>query len=120
MISRHLEYAIVKARSIPYQKSKSRHYAILVDKRGKIVSEGFNSYSCTHPTMKNLSQKLGFDGKEYRHAEFHAVLKDKRNRGHSLYVARVGANGQPMPSSPCLVCYSLIKSKKNIKQIYWT
>ena len=117
---KYLDYCLQKAREIPYVRHQQRHYAILVDKRGKIVSEGFNSYSCTHPAMKNLSRKLGFDGKEYRHAEFHAILKDKRNRGHSLYVARVGANGKPMPSSPCSVCYSLIKSKKNIKQIFWT
>ena len=114
-----LQLAIEKARELPRIKGQQRHAAILADKRGKIVSIGFNSYTCTHPIMHKESRKLGMY-KDYLHSEVDAVLKDKHNKGYSLYIARVGASGEPLHSAPCVVCYSVIKQKKNIKQIFYT
>lgn len=113
-----LDYCIQKAREIPYVRHQQRHYAVVVDGRGRIVSEGSNSYQKTHPQMAKVSKRLGLV-KEFCHAEQLALLRAK-GRGCKLYVVRVDRNGNPQNSNPCPVCSFLIKESGNIKSVEYT
>lgn len=110
-----IDIAIQKAKQITYIKGQARVYAIITDKRGRIVSEGANSYSKTSTHMHRASRKLGLQ-KDYAHAECVAIVRSK-GRGCKLYVARVGAKGQALPAYPCPVCRELIKEHGSIKSI---
>ncbi|MNL60222.1 hypothetical protein D3C87_1840190 [compost metagenome] len=58
--------------------------------------------------------------KDFLHSEVLALLRDKKQRGHKLTVVRVGKDGSPMHSMPCVVCMSLIKEAGHIKAVEWT
>lgn len=112
--------AIAKASEIPYQQKKSRHYAILVDKRGVIVAEGKNDYNKTHPKFKKAALAIGDAMRAHCHAEFLVLHRDKYKRGYKLYVARVDYKNKPINSNPCPVCWKIISMNKHIKSIEWT
>lgn len=118
MISKELQYALTKCKSIPYEKGKARVYCVIRDRRGKIVSEAANSYTRTHPTMHRCSRKLGLV-KDYLHAEVLAMLRAK-GKGCKLYVARIDAKGSPVPAFPCVVCREAIRLEGSIKSIECT
>lgn len=115
-----MQLAIDKANELPYRQHRFRHYAILVDKRGKIISEGANSYNKTHPLFKQVALSIGIESKTYQHAEFAAINKDRSKRGYKLYIARVDRNGIPVLSTPCSVCMEFIRRSKHVKAIEWT
>ena len=119
-MSKFLQLAVNKARETQKTKNRQRHYCIITDRKGNIVSEASNSYVKTEPGFKELSELLGFEGKELRHAEYGAIKKDRKKRGYSLYVARIGANNEPLPSCPCAVCMMAIRKADHIKQIFYT
>lgn len=113
-----LDLAIRKAQELPYKKGQSRVYSIITDKRGRIVAQAANDYSRTHPMMHRASRKLGLL-KDYCHSEQLAIVR-ARGRGCKIYVARVGASGQPLPAYPCPVCRELIREAGHIKSIECT
>ena len=116
-----LDYCLQKASEISYVKGQQRHYAVVTDKRGKIISEGRNSYTKSSPLMQKLSMKVGVsEHKCFLHAEIKTILRDKANKGVKLYVARVNAKGEAVNSKPCRVCEYYIKTKRNIKSIEYT
>lgn len=114
-----IQLALSEAKKIPYKQGEKRHFAIITDKKGHVVSMAANSYTCTHPVMHKASRKLGMV-KDFLHSEVLALLRDKNQRGHKLTVVRIGKNGEPMPSTPCCVCWSLIKEAGHIKCVEWT
>ena len=101
-----LEYALQKCREMPYHKNQSRHYAVIVDKRGRLISEASNSYTKTHTVMAKTSKRLGLE-KEYCHAECLAIVRAK-GKGHKIFIARVDSSGKACYSAPCPVCAVLI------------
>ena len=115
---KYLDYCLQKAREIPYVRHQQRHYAIVVDKRGRIVAEAANSYVKTHPQMAKMSSKLGLD-KCFCHAEQLALVR-ARGKGCKLFVARVDSKNRPVYSSPCRVCAELIKESGHIKSVEFT
>lgn len=119
-IDNRLEYCLSMARQQPYIKSRMRHYAVITDRRGKIVSEGRNSYIKTNPKMAKAGKAVGLPDKTCIHAELAAILGDKHNRGYKITVVRVGAKGEPMYSEPCDACKWLIKNHSNIKEISYS
>lgn len=102
-----LEYCIEKCREIPYKRGYQRHYSVVVDKRGRLISEASNSYTKTHTIMAKTSKRLGLD-KEYCHAECLAIIRAK-GKGYKIFIARVDSRGEPCYSAPCPVCGVLIK-----------
>ena len=110
-----LDYCLQKASEIPYVKGQQRHYAVVTDKRGKIISESRNLYNKTHPQMARVSKKLGLD-KTFCHAEQLALVR-ARGKGCKLFVARVDSKNRPMYSSPCPVCSVLIEESGHIKSV---
>lgn len=101
-----LDYCIQKASELPYQKHRSRHYAVIVDKRNRVIAEAGNSYQKTHPLMAKASKKLGMC-KEYAHSEMLALVRS-RGKGVKMYIARVDSRGNACYSAPCPVCATLI------------
>lgn len=101
-----LKLAQEKAASLPYRRGRQRVYALCLDKRGRIVSEGANSYVKTHPVQKLYGAKMGNPRKEYLHAEICALIRAYRNGSDvkTIVVGRVGGTGKALPSKPCAVC----------------
>ena len=92
---------------MPYVKGQTRHYAVVVDKRGRVVGEGRNDYLKSHPLMHRTSRKLGLE-KDCLHSEALALIRAK-GKGNKIYIARVDSKGNPCYSAPCPVCSYLIK-----------
>lgn len=119
-MSPELQYAVARASELPYQSGRSRHYAVLLDKRGKVVTEGSNSYDKTHPVFQRMATTVGLGVKTYQHAEFVVIHRDRNQKGYRLVVARVDSVGNPVNSMPCAVCMKLIRVNENIKMVEWT
>lgn len=114
-----MQYAIEKAKQIPYKRKQSRHYCVITDKRGRIVSEAANSFVRTHTIMHKVSRKLGLE-KDFLHSEIGAIINDKVKKGYKLTVVRIDSEGNPASSMPCPVCMSVIKEASWIKSITWS
>jgi deoxycytidylate deaminase len=113
-----LDYCIQEARKLPRVKDQQRHYAVVVDGKGRVISEGTNSYIKTHTMMHKASRKLGLE-KDFCHAE-QLALSRARGRGCKLIVVRIDAKAQPCYSEPCPVCKLLIKEAGHIKAVEFT
>lgn len=112
-----LERAQEKARLLPYIKGKHRVYAIVTDKKGRILSESSNSYEKSSPHMKRFAESVNMQEKIYWHAECKALhyLPQKSNP-YKITIARVGRSGDILRSAPCPICEKAIK-EKGIKAI---
>ncbi|MNQ25267.1 Cytidine and deoxycytidylate deaminase zinc-binding region [compost metagenome] len=121
-MNKTLQKAIDGARAIPYVKGQQRHFALVTDKRGKVIGSGANSYSRTHTISFKHGKAQGNIEKCYIHAEQQAIIRSLKSsvKEKHLYVARVYANGEPAPSMPCEICMSFIRSVGNIKSISFT
>lgn len=115
-----LQLAFKKARQIPYKRGERRVYSIITDKRGRIVAEGQNSYTKTHPTQKMIACCVGLPDKEYLHAEMQAIIRS-RGEGSNIYIARVDSKGNPKLAKPCPVCeHAILNEHGNITNIEYT
>ena len=119
-MSKLISYAIQKACETPYKKGQQRHYAVITDKRGRILSEGENSYTKTSPKMKRAGERVGLPDKVFWHAECKAIysLKDGA-KAYKIVVVRVDNEGNPVNSAPCPLCQALIK-ETGIKVVEYT
>lgn len=115
-----IDFCIQKAKEIPYRKGQKRHFAAVLDKRGRVVSCGHNSYVKTSPKAFKAAKRVGREHACYLHAEIRALYLDKHRKGVKLVVARVGANGEPMYSEPCCICKEALKDFPNIKSVEYT
>lgn len=115
-----LQYCIDMARSIPFIRDQKRLFAVVLDKKNRIVSEASNSYTLTHPKQFKAAKRVGLDDKIYCHAELLALIRDKSRRGVKLIVARVTADGKPANAKPCVICETLLKEFKNIQSVEYT
>jgi len=95
------------------QVFRARVAACLVDKRGRVISVGFNSHK-THPLAKRFKPLSG-----HLHAEMDAILKARREgfddwSRATLYVARARKVGVSGPfamalAKPCPGCRDMLK-----------
>ena len=92
--------------------------AFALDRKGRLVSIGFNSYVKTHPYQKRCARKAGDAFKQYLHAEISAIIKAKQQI-HSLVVVRISKAGDFMLARPCKVCYLAIE-EAGIKNVYYS
>lgn len=104
---------------MPFVKDQKRLYAVVTDKRNRIISEGSNSYIKTHPIQSRAAKQVGLDNKIYCHAELVALIRSK-GKGNKLHVARVDSKGTPCNAAPCLICQQLIKEHGNIHSVEFT
>ena len=119
-MSKLISYAIQKACETPYKKGQQRHYAVIAEKRGRILAEGENSYTKTSPKMKRAGERVGLPDKVFWHAECKAIysLKDGA-KAYKIVVVRVDSEGSPVHSAPCPLCQALIK-EAGIKVVEYT
>jgi len=107
-----LSQAVAMALSIPYEKGQQRVAAILVDRKGRVIARAVNSYNKTHPLQKQWATEA--EANEHKasiHAEIGCLIKSLRSKSipHKIYVARVGKNGQQLPSFPCKTCQHALR-----------
>lgn len=85
--------------------------AVIYDKKGRVLSIGYNSYIKTHPIQAHHANKVGMPEKQYLHAEIHAIVRCRDlDKAHRIFVSRWGNNGSPLLAKPCPICMSAIKS----------
>ena len=93
--------------------------AITLDKKGNILSIGFNNYLKTHPYQKMLSEKHFKEDKVFLHAEISALIKCN-STPYALIVARIGKTESTFRiAKPCCICQAAIKLS-SIKKVYFT
>lgn len=110
-----MTHCINEARKLPINRGQHRVYAAVTNSKGRIIGEGSNCYSKTHPRNAKYSEC-----KHYIHAEQRAILRSaKRGGGVKLYVARVHKDGTESLAKPCIVCDMWIKDS-GIKSVEYT
>jgi deoxycytidylate deaminase len=94
--------------------------ARILNKRGRVISEGINSFIKTHPYQARLAKIAGLPDKLFLHAEIDAILKCKRlDEAHTIEVSRFGCDGNPLNAKPCPICDLAIK-EFGIKEVIFT
>ncbi len=94
--------------------------ATIYDKRGRILSIGYNSFTKSHPYQAILAQKVGLDEKIFLHAEIDAILKCSNIAlAYRIVIERYSRLGKPLLSKPCPIC-SLAIANSPIKIIEHT
>ena len=97
-----------------------RHACIISDKKGRVLSYGFNSYKKSHPRQAYYAEKVGNRKKIFLHSEISAIINLPYNSSpHTIYVARVNKHGEPLNSEPCDICRMAI-SDIGIKKVIYT
>lgn len=91
---------------------------VITDKKGNIISTGFNNETKTHPVQAEFAQRVGYPEKLYLHAEIHALVKCK-DEPHTIYVARLTKGNNIGLAKPCPVCELAIK-ESGAKVVYYT
>ena len=119
-MSKLISYAIAKVCQTPYKKGQQRHYAVITDKRERVLAEGENSYTKTSPKMKRAGERVGLPDKVFWHAECKAIYSLKEGaKAYKIVVVRVDSEGNPVNSAPCPLCQALIK-EAGIKVVEYT
>jgi deoxycytidylate deaminase len=94
-----------------------RHGAVVV-KSGRVLSVGTNRFRNDPEFVE--SDVIDGRGTIFSvHAEVNALSRVKDARGATIYVARVGGNGEPRLSAPCSFCRIRIKDR-GINTIVYT
>jgi deoxycytidylate deaminase len=96
-----ISLAVKSANDSTLQRFK--HGAVVFDKRGRVISRGFNKTRTVPSALMKYYPKL------LLHAECDAIVRASREdlKGASLLVVRVGPN-KLCNSKPCIHCMSLI------------
>jgi len=90
------------------------------DKQGRLLSSAFNSYTKTHPIMRQLAKTTGqHTSRVYLHAEVAAILRAKDQPIHTLTIERYHADGTPALAKPCPMCAHYI-TLMGIKKVIHT
>jgi len=112
-----LELKLMDRSMLKYQFNMG---AIVADKKGQILSYGFNSYTKTHP-KQYLYNKGVRNNRIYLHAEIDSLIKCSTlmSAAHILIVARLGRDGKLHLAKPCEGCMKAIVESK-IKYAYYT
>lgn len=94
--------------------------AVILDKRGRVLSNGYNSYNKSHPRQFYYAEKIGNRQKIYLHAELDAIIRlNYLEIPHTIHIARINKKGEPVCSKPCSMCELAIKDA-GIKNVIYT
>ena len=84
--------------------------ATVYDRKGRVLSVGYNDYRKTHPTQKLHAIRAGLPEKEYLHSEMIAIIRAlKTGVPYKIKVERYGKTGNPLNAEPCPICKLMIK-----------
>ena len=100
---------------------KQRIYAVITDKRGKILAHAGNDYIKSHPTQGKLAKSVDLEECIYLHAEIAALIKIKKPipKHSKIYISRVGFDGKAILAAPCPICQHALMLA-GISEIYHT
>lgn len=101
------------------EQGRYRIAAAVLDKQGKVLSTGVNSYLKTHPKQAEFAKKALLHEKAFLHAEISALVKVKNGTPYKMVVVRVGNNGELRLAKPCPVCQMAIE-QAGIKVLEYT
>ena len=111
-----LDIAVDIARNLIDQRY--RMAAVITNKRNKILSIGWNSYSKSHPTQFLWAKNVNPE-KIWLHAEMSAIIRCKEGMPYAIYVARVNRKGEARLAKPCEICEMAIMDV-GIKKVVYT
>lgn len=100
----YLDRAIEIARGVEEHSSPYRIGAVVTDRKGNIISTGWNVRGKTHPTQKKFMDMAKETNKEFLHAEIHALVRTYKGTPHAIYIARVNSSGIVGLAKPCKIC----------------
>ena len=103
-----------QADKVDKKEYKSRHGAVIFDKKGNIISKGYNRKRFV-PKLKKYGYKYCF-----LHSETDAIIKAERDDliGSTLLVIRKGPT-KLSNSKPCIACTSMI-CETGIKRVFYS
>ena len=114
-----IQQTVDLALKMPVKASQQRLAAICVDKKGKVLGRGVNSYTRTHPLQKHFAIMAALpEEKMFLHAELQAVLRSRDKEIHTIYVARVLKDDTISLAKPCKACAQMLKSFGVQKVVY--
>lgn len=99
-----LERCREEAEKLDKVQGRQRHWCIVTDKKGRILSQAPNSYVKTHPYQASMAEAVGLPDRVFLHAEIAALVRC-RKKPYAIYIARAGGGY----SKPCPVCMAAIK-----------
>lgn len=100
-------------------KKRFKIKATCYNKKGRIISIGYNSYTKTHPVQEYFAKLAGMPEKKYLHAEIAALLKAGDKKIHKIKIERYNSRGEPANAAPCPICQLAIKAY-GVKVIEYT
>ncbi len=112
-----LNIAVDVAKNLVDQKYKIA--AIITNKRNKVLSIGWNSYSKSHPKQLRWAKKNHNSHRIFLHAEISAIIRCKDGIPYHIYVARVNRKGEARLAKPCKICKMAIMDV-GIKKVVYT
>lgn len=106
-----LEKAQEFASNLEYTKGQERLCTIITDKRGRVLSVGYNSYTDSCKMQRFYARVVGLDFCVFSHSEIDALnrLKDT-DKPFRAYVARVNRKGLPLMAKPCKICSTALEN----------
>jgi deoxycytidylate deaminase len=85
--------------------------ATVFDKRGRVIGNGVNQYSKSHPLFKKFAIEAGESPEKiYIHAEFAACISAGKKEIHSILIQRFHNNGEMANAFPCKTCQTMLKA----------
>ena len=90
---------------------KQRVVAFVLDSKGHVLTEGWNSYTKTHPIQKQAAAAANDDHKCFLHAEVMALTKlsyKQMDKADAIVVLRLDNQKNLIPGKPCRICGSVI------------
>ena len=82
------------------------------DKKGNVISVGYNRYNKSNPYQRELSILAGMSEERiYIHSEVDALIRARNlsKKVHTLKIERYDTEGKPKISFPCPSCQLAIK-----------
>jgi len=108
----------LKEKMIEHTHEKYNMGAIVLDKKGKILTYGFNSYTKTRPQM--FRNKYYNPYQIWTHAECDALSKlNQKQKPYYMIITRLNTKENFNLAKPCKGCFLEIK-KHGIKQVFYT
>ena len=114
-----MQQTVALALKMPVKASQQRLAAICLDRKGKVLGRGVNSYTRTHPLQKHFAVLAGMsEEKSFLHAELQAVLRSRDKEIHTVFVARVLKDDTISLARPCAACMKALKAFGVEKVVY--
>lgn len=93
--------------------------ATITNKKGRVLSIGFNSYEKSSPIQAKYSRMAGQPEKIFLHAEISAICKIRHGIPFKIKIERYDREGNARLAAPCPICQIAIRDA-GIKFVEYT